>query len=65
MHPVISQSTHTKKRSAGAVNLHLNPPNRPVTADDSPERLADIDEIEVCHSIAGDMSYILRSRWGV
>ncbi|MBA2574538.1 MAG: Lrp/AsnC family transcriptional regulator [Actinomycetota bacterium] len=30
--------------------------------DDSPDRLAHIDEIEACHSVAGDESYILKVR---
>ncbi len=38
---------------------------RPIDAsqpDDSPERLADIAEIESCYSVAGDESYILQVR---
>jgi Lrp/AsnC family transcriptional regulator, leucine-responsive regulatory protein len=38
---------------------------RPIDAsqpDDSPERLADITEIEACYSVAGDESYILKVR---
>ncbi len=30
--------------------------------DDSPDRLAEIAEIEACHSVAGDESYILQVR---
>nr|MBA2445415.1 Lrp/AsnC family transcriptional regulator [Nocardioidaceae bacterium] len=30
--------------------------------DDSPDLLAHIDEIEACHSVAGDESYILKVR---
>lgn len=30
--------------------------------DDSPDRLAEITEIEACHSVAGDESYILQVR---
>lgn len=30
--------------------------------DDSPDHLAHIDEIEACHSVAGDESYILKVR---
>ena len=36
-------------------------PSRP---DDSPEALADIAEIEACHSVAGDENYILKVRVG-
>lgn len=32
--------------------------------DDIPDRLADIDVIEACHSVAGDESYILKVRVG-
>ncbi len=38
---------------------------RPIDAsqpDDSPDRIADIPEIESCWSVAGDMSYILKVR---
>ncbi|HAN23689.1 MAG TPA: AsnC family transcriptional regulator, partial [Microbacterium ginsengisoli] len=34
-------------------------PLDPGQPDDAPERLAHIAEIEACHSIAGDASYIL------
>ena len=37
-------------------------PIDPSQPDDSPERLSDIDEIEACHSVAGDESYILKVR---
>jgi Lrp/AsnC family leucine-responsive transcriptional regulator len=30
--------------------------------DDAPERLAHLDAIEACHSVAGDESYILKVR---
>ncbi len=30
--------------------------------DDSPDRLAEISEIEACHSVAGDESYIIKVR---
>ena len=33
--------------------------------DDVPERLAHIDEIEACHSVAGEESYILKVRVAV
>jgi Lrp/AsnC family leucine-responsive transcriptional regulator len=36
-------------------------PSRP---DDAPEALADIAEIEACHSVAGDETYILQVRVG-
>ncbi|WP_031517581.1 Lrp/AsnC family transcriptional regulator [Streptomyces sp. NRRL F-5123] len=32
--------------------------------DDIPERLADVAEIEACHSVAGDENYILKVRVG-
>ncbi|MGH3367157.1 MAG: Lrp/AsnC family transcriptional regulator [Nocardioidaceae bacterium] len=37
-------------------------PMDPGQPDDSPERLADIREIESCWSVAGDESYILKVR---
>jgi Lrp/AsnC family leucine-responsive transcriptional regulator len=37
-------------------------PIDPSQPDDSPVRLADIREIEACHSVAGDESYILKVR---
>jgi Lrp/AsnC family transcriptional regulator, leucine-responsive regulatory protein len=37
-------------------------PIDPSQPDDSPVRLADISEIEACHSVAGDESYILKVR---
>ena len=37
-------------------------PMDPAAADDAPDRLADIAEIEACHSVAGDESYILKVR---
>jgi Lrp/AsnC family transcriptional regulator, leucine-responsive regulatory protein len=37
-------------------------PIDPSQPDDSPVRLADITEIEACHSVAGDESYILKVR---
>jgi Lrp/AsnC family leucine-responsive transcriptional regulator len=30
--------------------------------DDTPERLADLAEVEACHSVAGDENYILKVR---
>jgi len=38
---------------------------RPIDAsapDDAPDRLADVPEIEACHSVAGEESYILKVR---
>jgi Lrp/AsnC family leucine-responsive transcriptional regulator len=37
-------------------------PIDPSQPDDSPERLADIDAIESCYSVAGDQSYLLKVR---
>ena len=37
-------------------------PLDPAAPDDVPERLADVAEIEACHSVAGDESYILQVR---
>lgn len=37
-------------------------PIDPAAADDAPERLAHLDAIEACHSVAGDESYILKVR---
>jgi Lrp/AsnC family transcriptional regulator, leucine-responsive regulatory protein len=37
-------------------------PIDPSQPDDTPEQLADIAEIEACHSVAGDESYILQVR---
>lgn len=37
-------------------------PIDPAQPDDVPERLADLDAIEACHSVAGDESYILKAR---
>ncbi len=37
-------------------------PLDPAAPDDVPERLTDIPEIEACHSIAGDESYLLKVR---
>lgn len=39
-------------------------PIDPSQADDSPERLRDIGEIESCWSVAGEESYILKVRVG-
>lgn len=37
-------------------------PFDPTAADDTPERLADIAEIEACYSVAGEENYILMVR---
>ncbi|CAG6394547.1 Transcriptional regulator, AsnC family [Actinacidiphila cocklensis] len=52
---------------AEAVGLSLTAfisvkPFDPSAPDDIPERLADVPEIEACHSVAGDENYILKVR---
>jgi Lrp/AsnC family leucine-responsive transcriptional regulator len=37
-------------------------PIDPAAPDDAPERLRQIEEIEACHSVAGEESYILKVR---
>lgn len=37
-------------------------PIDPAAPDDAPERLRDLPEIEACHSVAGEESYILKVR---
>ena len=37
-------------------------PIDPAAADDAPERLAGVDAIEGCYSVAGDESYVLKVR---
>ena len=37
-------------------------PTDPAAPDDLPERLAHLDAVEACHSVAGDESYILTVR---
>ncbi|MGC0415825.1 Lrp/AsnC family transcriptional regulator [Embleya sp. AB8] len=37
-------------------------PIDPSAPDDAPERLANLEELEACHSVAGDESYILKVR---
>ncbi|MEV0587266.1 AsnC family transcriptional regulator [Nonomuraea sp. NPDC050310] len=39
-------------------------PIDPAAPDDAPDRLAHLVEIEACHSVAGDESYILKVRVG-
>jgi Lrp/AsnC family transcriptional regulator, leucine-responsive regulatory protein len=53
--------------SAESVGLPLTAfisirPIDPSAPDDAPDRLADIAEIEACHSVAGEESYILKVR---
>jgi Lrp/AsnC family transcriptional regulator, leucine-responsive regulatory protein len=54
---------------ADAVGLPLTAfvsvsPLDPAAPDDVPQRLADLPEIEACHSVAGDENYILKVRVG-
>ncbi|GAB3590917.1 Lrp/AsnC family transcriptional regulator [Angustibacter peucedani] len=37
-------------------------PLDPAAPDDAPDKLADLPEIEACHSVAGEESYILKVR---
>ena len=37
-------------------------PTDPAAADDAPERLSHLPQIEACHSVAGEESYILKVR---
>jgi len=37
-------------------------PTDPAAPDDVPDRLRDIGDIEACHSVAGEESYILKAR---
>jgi Lrp/AsnC family transcriptional regulator, leucine-responsive regulatory protein len=39
-------------------------PIDPAAPDDTADRLADLPEIEACHSVAGDENYILKVRVG-
>lgn len=39
-------------------------PFDPSAPDDIPDRLADVPEIEACHSVAGEENYILKVRVG-
>jgi Lrp/AsnC family leucine-responsive transcriptional regulator len=53
--------------NAEAVGLPLTAfvsvtPLDPAAQDDVPERLADVPEIEACHSVAGEENYILKVR---
>ena len=58
---------YTAVVDADAVGLPLTAfisirPIDPSAPDDAPERLRDMAEIEACHSVAGDESYILKVR---
>jgi Lrp/AsnC family leucine-responsive transcriptional regulator len=60
---------YTAQVSADAVGLPLTAfisvtPLDPSAPDDAPQRLADLPEIEACHSVAGEESYILKVRVG-
>ncbi|WP_426560327.1 Lrp/AsnC family transcriptional regulator [Angustibacter sp. McL0619] len=60
---------YTAQISADAVGLPLTAfisvtPLDPAAPDDAPQRLADLHEIEACHSVAGEESYILKVRVG-
>ena len=51
----------------GALGLSLTAlisvlPLDPAAPDDVPQRLTDITEIEACHSVAGEESYVLKVR---
>ena len=53
--------------AAEAVDLPLTAfisirPIDPSAPDDAPDRLRDLPEIEACHSVAGEESYILKAR---
>ena len=58
---------YTATVAADAIGLALTAfisvtPLDPSAPDDAPERLADLAEIEACHSVAGEESYILKVR---
>lgn len=58
---------YTTRIDAGKVGLPLTAfisvtPVDPAAPDDVPERLHELAEIEACHSVAGDESYILKVR---
>jgi Lrp/AsnC family transcriptional regulator, leucine-responsive regulatory protein len=60
---------YTAVVDADAIGLPLTAfisvtPLDPSAPDDVAERLADIDAIEACHSVAGEESYILKARVG-
>ena len=58
---------YTARVSPDAVGLPLTAfvsikPIDPAAPDDAPERLRDLTQIEACHSVAGEESYILKVR---
>jgi Lrp/AsnC family leucine-responsive transcriptional regulator len=58
---------YTAAVSPDAIGLPLTAfisvtPLDPSAPDDAPERLASLPEIEACHSVAGEESYILKVR---
>lgn len=60
---------YTARIDAGRVGLPITAfisviPVDPAAPDDIPERLRELVEIEACHSVAGDESYILKVRVG-
>jgi Lrp/AsnC family leucine-responsive transcriptional regulator len=60
---------YTAVVDAEAVGLPLTAfvsvtPLDPAAPDDVPQRLADLPEVEACHSVAGDENYILKVRVG-
>jgi Lrp/AsnC family leucine-responsive transcriptional regulator len=60
---------YTAVVDAEAVGLPLTAfvsvtPLDPAAPDDVPQRLADLSEVEACHSVAGDENYILKVRVG-
>jgi Lrp/AsnC family leucine-responsive transcriptional regulator len=48
----------------GVTALVAITPIDPSAPDDIPERVADLAEIEDCHSVAGDANYVLKVRVG-
>jgi Lrp/AsnC family leucine-responsive transcriptional regulator len=59
--------SYTARISAEEVGLPLTAfvsikPIDPAAGDDVPERLAHLDAIEACHSVAGDENHILKVR---
>ena len=58
---------YSARVSSDAVGLPLTAfvsikPIDPAAPDDAPDRLRDLTQIEACHSVAGDESYILKVR---
>jgi Lrp/AsnC family leucine-responsive transcriptional regulator len=59
--------TYCARVSPDAVGLPLTAfvsikPIDPAAPDDAPDRLRDLSQIEACHSVAGEESYILKVR---